>query len=82
MVALYTIVISFFLLLLVYPLAVIVVVLCGWLQKRRIKKADPNSHRLHEIDDHTDRLKNRLFVISIVLVFFLMAPFLALLTIF
>ena len=82
MVALYTIVISFFLLLLVYPLAVIVVVLYGWLQKRRIKKADSNSRSLDEIDDHTDRLKNRLFVISIVIVFFLMAPFLALLTIF
>lgn len=82
MVALYTIVISFFLLLLVYPLAVGVAVFCAWVRKRRVIKDAPDSHELRQIDDRTDRWKNRLFIISIVIVFFLVAPFLALLAIF
>jgi hypothetical protein len=81
MVALSTIVIFFFVLVIVYPSAVGVLVLYGWIKKRRILRNDARGAMAAQIDATTDRLKHRLFIISIVLAFFVVAPFLALLVV-
>jgi multisubunit Na+/H+ antiporter MnhC subunit len=79
MVALSTIVIFFFVLVIIYPATVAVLVLIGWIKKRRVLRNDPRGTKAVQIDENTDRLKNRLFIISIVIAFFVIAPFLALL---
>jgi hypothetical protein len=79
MVALTTIVIFFFVLVIIYPVAVSLLALAGWIKKRRIILNDAASTKASQIDAITDRLKSRLFIISLVLAFFVIAPFLALL---
>jgi hypothetical protein len=79
MIALSTIVIFFFVLVILYPATVVLVVLAGWIKKRRIIQNDPGGAKAVRIDEDTDRLKNRVFIISIVIDFFVIAPFLALL---
>jgi uncharacterized sodium:solute symporter family permease YidK len=79
MVALSTIVIFFFVLVIIYPATVAVLVLIGWIKKRRVLRNDPRGTKAVQIDENTDRLKNRVFIISIVIAFFVIAPFLALL---
>lgn len=79
MIALSTIVIFFFVLVIIYPAAVSLLVLIGWVKKRRIIQNDAGGTEAARIDEATDKLKNRLFIISIVLAFFVIAPFLALL---
>jgi hypothetical protein len=79
MVALSTIVIFFFVLVIIYPAMVALLVLVGWIKKRRVLRNDPGGTRAVQIDEDTDRLKNRVFIISIVIAFFVIAPFLALL---
>jgi hypothetical protein len=78
MVALSTIVIFFFILVVVYPAVVGILVFTGWIKKRRVNPNDAGT-RAAQIDEATDRLKNRLFIISLILAFFVIAPFLALL---
>jgi hypothetical protein len=82
MIALSTIVIFFFVLVIIYPAAVGVLVLFGWLKKRRVIQHDDGSTQTAQIDEAIDRLKNRFFIISIVIAFFVIAPFLALLMVF
>jgi hypothetical protein len=79
MIALSTIVIFFFVLVIIYPAAVSLVVLVGWTKKRRIARNAAGSTTIARIDEATDRLKSRLFIISVVVAFFAIAPFLALL---
>ena len=79
MVALSTIVIFFFVLVIIYPATVAVLVLIGWIKKRRVLRNDPRGTKAVQIDENTDRLKNRVFIISSVIAFFVIAPFLALL---
>jgi hypothetical protein len=55
--------------------------LAGGRKKRRIIQNDPGGAKAVRIDENTDRLKNRVFIISIVIDFFVIAPFLALLTV-
>jgi hypothetical protein len=79
MVALSTIIIFFFVLVVVYPAVVGILVLYGWIKKRRVIGNLAGDTQAAQIDEATDRLKNRLFIISLVLAFFVIAPFLALL---
>ncbi len=81
MTALMTIVFFFFVLLILYPAAAAAVALYGWTRKRRAIQKDSGSAIVDRIDEMTDRLKNSWFIISVVLAFFVIAPFLALLMI-
>jgi hypothetical protein len=82
MIAISTIVIFFFVLVIIYPAAVGVLVLFGWMKKRRVIQHGAGSKQSAQIDEAIDRLKNRFFIISIVIAFFVIAPFLALLMVF
>jgi len=79
MIALSTIVIFFFVLVIIYPAAVAVLVLAAWVKKRRVIHNDSGNTKVVQIDETIDRLKNRFFIISIIIAFFVVAPFLALL---
>jgi uncharacterized membrane protein (UPF0182 family) len=79
MIALSTIVIFFFVLVIIYPVAVAVLVLAGWVKKQRVIHNDSGNTKVVQIDETIDRLKNRFFIISIIIAFFVVAPFLALL---
>ncbi len=82
MAALMTIVLFFFILLILYICASSAVVLSAWLLKRRATRSGAGRLSMAEIDETTDRLKNRWFIISIVLAFFVIAPFFVLLNFF
>jgi hypothetical protein len=82
MTALMTFVIFFFVLLIIYPAAAAAVALYSWVRKRRAIRNDTFSDSVAQIDETTDQLKNRWFVISLVLAFFVIAPFLVLWIIF
>jgi len=79
MTALMTVVFFFFVLLIIYPAAAAAVALYSWIKKRRAIRNGTGSTIIAQIDEKTDRLKNRWFIISIVLAFFVIAPFLVLL---
>lgn len=79
MIALSTLVIFFFVLVIIYPATAALLVLAGWMKKRRVIQNDPGGTKAVQIDEDTDRLKNRVFIISIIIDFFVIAPFLALL---
>jgi len=82
MTALMTVVFFFFVLVVIYPAAAAAVALYSWFKKRRALQNDRGGTALAQIDETADRLKNRWFTISIVLAFFVIAPFLVLLMIF
>lgn len=82
MIAITNVVIFFVLLLLIYPAATSVLALLTWLRKRRVMQAEDRRELLERIDESTDKLKDQLFIISIVVTFFVIAPFLTLLLIF
>jgi hypothetical protein len=79
MVALSTIILCFFVLVIIYPVAVGLVVLAGYMKKRRVMRTGDAGPATDQIDHAVDRLKNRVFIISLVIAFFVIAPFLALL---
>ena len=79
MVALSTIILCFFVLVIIYPVAVGLVVLVGYVKKRRVIRKGDAGLTTDQIDHAVDRLKNRIFIISVVIAFFVIAPFLALL---
>ena len=81
MTALVTVVFFFFVLLILYPAAAVIVALYSWVKKRRAIQNNSGSAVVAQIEATTDKLKNRCFIISIVLAFFVIAPFLALLMI-
>ncbi|MEA1967008.1 MAG: hypothetical protein U9N77_02135 [Thermodesulfobacteriota bacterium] len=61
-----------------YPAAMVMVVLFSWLMKKWGQKADDadaEKRRCAEIDCAADRLKELIFKISAVLIFFVAAPF-------
>jgi hypothetical protein len=82
MVAVYTIAVFFFVLILAYPLAAALLALCIWLKKLRARSAERPEAALDKLDEQADKLKSRLFIILTVVIFFVVAPFLALLMIF
>jgi len=81
MIAITNLVIFFTVLAVIYPAATTVLALLTWLRKRRIQ-AEDRRELLERIDKSTDKLKDQLFIISIVVTFFVIAPFLALLLIY
>jgi len=81
MAVLYSIVFFFLALLLIYPAAAAVLSLTAWLRKRRAMQADSRDLVVHALDEQTDKLKNMLFLICIIISFFVIAPFFALLMI-
>lgn len=82
MIAFVTIVIFFLVLILIYPAAAATVALCGWLRKRRAIQSGATGETLAKIEETTDRLKSRWFIITLALAFFVIAPFLAMLMLF
>ena len=82
MVAVYSIAVFFFVLILAYPLAAALLLLSLWLRKRWTKPAARQQALLDNLDEQADRLKSRLFIILTAVIFFVVAPFLALLMIF
>ena len=83
MIALSTIVIFFFVLVLLYSAVAVLLALYARIKKHRaIKHNAGGAMILAQIEDTTDRLKNRWFIIVLVLGFFVIAPFLAFLMIF
>lgn len=82
MVAVYTIAVFFFVLILAYPLAVALLMLSLWLKKLRVKPEERQQAALDKLDEQADRLKGRLFIILTTVIFFVVAPFLVLLIIF
>ena len=81
MAVLMTIVLFFFVHLVLYITAASVVALYTWLLKRRAIRAGAARLSIAKIDETTDRLKNQWFIISIVLAFFVIAPFIVLMVI-
>jgi hypothetical protein len=82
MIAITNVVIFFLVLAVIYPAAITVLALLTWLRKRLAMKAEDRRELLERIDESTDKLKDQLFIIVIVVTFFVIAPFLALLLIF
>jgi hypothetical protein len=81
MTALMTVVFFFFVLLIIYPAAAAALSLYSWIKKRQAIRDDTGGAIIAQIDETTDRLKNRWFIISVVLAFFVIAPFLVFLMI-
>ena len=81
MTALMTVVFFFFVLLIIYPAAAVAVALYSWIKKRQAIRDDTGGTIIAQIDETSDRLKNRWFIISVVLAFFVIAPFLVFLMI-
>jgi hypothetical protein len=67
--------------LIIYPAAAVAVALYRWIKKRQAIRHDTGGTIIAQIDETTDRLKNRWFIISVVLAFFVIAPFLVFLII-
>ncbi len=82
MYALSTLVIFFFVLIGIYTAAAAVVNLYGWIGKRRALQNKLCGETIEQIDQIKDRLKDRLFFISVLLTFFIIAPFLLVLMLF
>jgi hypothetical protein len=72
----------FLLLVLVYPSACAVVTLYGALRKRNARKLDLNTACIEQIDRSIDRSKKTAFTLSIIVTFFVVAPFIALVVLF
>jgi hypothetical protein len=82
MIAITNVVIFFAVLAVIYPAATTLLAILTWLRKRRAMQAEDRRELLERIDESTDKLKDQLFIISIVVAFFVIAPFMALLLIF
>lgn len=74
MIALFTVITFFFIFVLVYlTISVALSLASGWMARRAAK--GKNKERKAAIEARVDRLKDRAFVISIVLTFFFVTPF-------
>jgi hypothetical protein len=82
MYALSTLVIFFFVLIGIYTAAAAMVNLYGWIRKRRALQNKLCGETIEQIDQIKDRLKDRLFFISVLWAFFIIAPFLLVLMLF
>jgi hypothetical protein len=73
---------AFFLLLVtVYPAVCAAISLLGAARKRKALRSSQPPGVVRAIDDATDRLKNAAFIISLVVTFFVAAPFIVLILI-
>jgi hypothetical protein len=76
MVSFYSLIIFFFILVVLYSAISLALSFGGWLQKRWIGRIQsPDSGRLAAVDDHTDRLKALAFKVTVPLVLFCLTPF-------
>lgn len=82
MIAIANVVIFFAVLALMYPAAAGVLAIWTWFRKRRATRAENCREFLERIDESADRLKDQLFIIFIMVAFFGIAPFVALVWIF
>ncbi len=82
MAALTNVVIFFAVLVVIYLAGTAVLTLLAWLRKRRANHAEDPRERLERIDESTDRLKEQLFLGSVILAFFVIAPLMVLILIF
>lgn len=76
MVSLYSLIVFFFILVMVYTVVTIAISAHGWLCKHwTARRQISASDALHAIDARTDRLKSQAFTIVVVLVLFCVTPF-------
>ena len=76
MVSLYSLIIFFFILVIVYATVSLALSAHGWCCKRWLaRKRIASSDALRVIDERTDRLKAKAFNITVVLVLFCITPF-------
>ena len=76
MVSLYSLIVFFSILVIVYSLVSVVLIFCGGCHKYWIgRKQVPAHDVLRAIDARTDRLKSKAFPISVLLVLFCITPF-------
>ena len=81
MIALITIGVFFLLLVMVYPAACTILSLLAALKKRKARHLGLDHESIEEIDQATDHLKKTAFIVSLILTFFVAAPFIALVVI-
>lgn len=74
MTALFTVITFFFIFVLVYLVISVALTLVGWWMARQVAKGI-TKESMAAIDGKIDRLKDKAFVISIVLTFFFVTPF-------
>jgi hypothetical protein len=74
MTALFAIATFFFIFVLVYVAVSVSLVLVGWWMARPVVRAR-DAVRLREIEQRIDRAKEKAFIVSIVLTFFCVTPF-------
>ncbi len=74
MTALLTIITFFFIFVVVYLAVAMVLAATTWVLKQRAAATDTDG-RIHEIERKMDRIKEKAFVIALVLTFFIIAPF-------
>ena len=82
MITISNVVIFLMVLVVIYPVATVILTLLTWFRKRRAMQAKNRRELLEQINESTDKLKDQMFIISIVVTFFVIAPFLAFLLIF
>lgn len=74
MTALYAIITFFFIFVLLYLAISMVLAAAAWVLKRRAGGMDAHE-RIREIERRMDRVKEKVFVIALVLSFFIVTPF-------
>ena len=76
MVSLYSLIVCFFILVIVYSAMAAALLIHGWYRKYWIvRNQDASPGVLRVIDERTDRLKAKAFNIAVVLVLFCITPF-------
>ncbi len=75
MVSLYSLIIFFFILVLLYSAVTLVLSFSGWLLKMRASRGSRADDVFEAIDRRTDRLKSLAFNATVVLVLFCITPF-------
>jgi hypothetical protein len=75
MVSLASLIIFFFILVIIYSMASMALSFYGWFRKHRLTyRQIPTNDALRAIDERTDRLKSKAFDIAVVLVLFVITP--------
>jgi hypothetical protein len=82
MIALSTVIIFLFVLVVIYSMAAVAANFHGWINKRRAVRNKAGTKNIEGFGEAGDRLKDRLFLISVILAFFIIAPFLTILLLF
>lgn len=76
MVSLYSLIIFFFILVVLYSAVSLILSFSGWLLKKQASRRAPTADNVREaIDQRTDRLKSLAFNVTVILVLFVITPF-------